>query len=664
MMTFLIGAMLAASLDSATFLVTPGGKDSGSETTFRTVSAAQAAARKYHDLHPGKPATIRLHAGTYYLPATLQFDKRDSDTTYIGEGVVTLSGGEPITGWKHIEANRYETALPDGPNGKPSFGQLFVGNARRYRPRLPRQGYFKIAVAGQVREAEGSLPKGYDRFGFTPNDIRADWHDLTHVELLPFGTWEMSRFPIASVDAKTNTVVFAGRTVGDAEYTDFGAGKRYLVENVREALSEPGQWYLDREAGVLTYLARPGEDPRKKTVIAPRLESLVEIRGATQLAFQHIAFAHTAYNLPKTGRSTWQAESDISAAITVADSEHVTFDRCTLTHTGGYGIAFVEGSKHCALTGSILADLGAGGVKIGDGNSEATSDNRVADCRIIGGGRLHPAGVGVWIVKSARNRIEHNEIGDFYYSGISIGWNWGYGTDAARENYVAGNHIHTIGQGVLSDMGGIYTLGGTDKTVLENNRIHDITAFSYGGWGIYFDEGSTDVVARNNVVYRFTDAPFHQHYGKNNLVDNNILAFGRDAQMRRTRAEDHLSFTATHNLVLYDAETLLGGNWSGTQANFKLDNNLYWRIGAKPVIFPDGRTLAAWQAAGQDAHSLVTNPLFVNFEKDDFRLQSASPVAKIGFTPWDQGNVGPRKNALTDLPVPGITAGFPTPQPR
>ncbi|MEX2607190.1 MAG: right-handed parallel beta-helix repeat-containing protein [Kiritimatiellia bacterium] len=82
------------------------------------------------------------------------------------------------------------------------------------------------------------------------------------------------------------------------------------------------------------------------------------------------------------------------------------------------------------------------------------------------------------------------------------------------------------GSGMLSDMGGIYTLGLQTGTVLRNNHIHHIEALSYGAWCIYPDEGSSHLLIENNVCHSTNREIFHQHYGRENIVRNNIFAFG------------------------------------------------------------------------------------------------------------------------------------------
>jgi hypothetical protein len=286
---------------------------------------------------------------------------------------------------------------------------------------------------------------------------------------------------------------------------------------------------------------------------------------------------------------------------------------------------------------------------------ERTSGNTVVDCRIHDGGRIFHSAIGVWIGQSGMNRIIHNQIHDFYYSGISIGWTWGYGPALAQGNIVAMNHVHHIGVlsdgdgPILSDMGGIYTLGNQEGTLIRNNIFHDIAAFRYGGWGIYFDEGTTHIAAEGNLVYRTTHGGFHQHYGRENKFRNNILAFGRDFQVQRTRYENHASFAFEHNIVLWDEGRFLGGNAGG--GNMVFDNNLYWYAGRDSLRF-DTLSFAGWQSKGNDTHSHIADPGFQDPGSGDFRFLSGSAAAAMGFVPIPFGKI------LSDAPL-GEEAGPP-----
>jgi parallel beta-helix repeat protein len=204
--------------------------------------------------------------------------------------------------------------------------------------------------------------------------------------------------------------------------------------------------------------------------------------------------------------------------------------------------------------------------------------------------------------------------------------------------------VHHIGQGMLSDMGGIYTLGVQPGTVIRNNVFHDIEKYSggYGGWGIYTDEGSSGILVENNLVYRTSTAGFHQHYGRENIVRNNIFAWGREAQIMRTREEDHRSFTFERNIVLWNQGDLLGSNWSNNQYLF--DHNLYFDARQKPLRFKDW-SWDEWQKRGQDVHSMVADPRFADAANGNFALKSGSPAAQIGFALLNLSQVGPRKVA-------------------
>ncbi|MGC8642798.1 MAG: hypothetical protein ACP5XB_23305 [Isosphaeraceae bacterium] len=309
-----------------------------------------------------------------------------------------------------------------------------------------------------------------------------------------------------------------------------------------------------------------------------------------------------------------------------------------------------QGCQKNHITHCNLTDLGAGGVKIGevairDQANQKSFGNEVTDCTITDGGNLYPSCVAVWIGQSPGNTIAHNDIHGFWYTAISIGWTWGYSKAAAQRNIVEFNHVHHIGTKtpgagpILSDMGCIYTLGNQEGTVIRNNLFHDVAGLKYGGWGIYFDEGTTHILAENNLVYRTTHGGFHQHYGKENGFRNNIIAFGRDAQIQRSRLEDHQSFRFERNIVYWDKGPLFSGNWS--KLNVAFDHNTYWRVQPGEIRF-NNLSWAEWRKAGMDKHSKIADPHFANPAGGDFQLSAASREALAGFVPFDLSTVGPR----------------------
>jgi hypothetical protein len=173
---------------------------------------------------------------------------------------------------------------------------------------------------------------------------------------------------------------------------------------------------------------------------------------------------------------------------------------------------------------------------------------------------------------------------------------------------------------------------------------HDIAAIRYGGWGIYFDEGSSGILAASNVVYRTTHGGFHQHYGETNMVWNNILALGRDAQIQRTRPEPHRSFSFATNIVYFESGSLLAGDWSGE--NYAMDWNLYFdtRLATNSgALMFAGANVDGWRKRGHDLNSLLADPRFVAPAKSDFRLQPDSPALPMGFKPINLSGLGPRK---------------------
>ena len=700
-------AVLPAS--SADLHLAPGGDDGADGAGGRPVKTLRRAldrAREIRAAAPGRamPLVIEVADGRYELAGPLVIGPEDSGTeaapTIIRAAAgarPVLCGGRVITGWR-VEAGsagpRWTVTLPEVAAGAWNFAQLFVAGQRRFRPVVPAEGWFTIAAP--LPPSEASAGKGHDRFGCFEGDLRPGWTNLGDVEVVAVHRWTMSRLPVGSIGplppppggAAGNTaavaadarplasVTLAGHTRGLHDWCSFPKGNRFRAENVREALGSPGSWYLDRPTGTLTYCPLPGETPDGTVVVAPRLDSLVEITGdpagdrpVEHVRLEGLGFAHGNWSPPPGGQSYAQAEINVGAAVSLTDCRQVAFDRVAVVHVGRYAIELGSGCRDCSLERCELVDLGAGGVLVGvaggpgsssvagrAGGSEVTG-NVIRDCSILHGGRLHPAAVGVWIGHASETTVEHCEIADLTYTGISVGWSWGYQPSRANHNRILRNHIHHLGHGVLSDLGGVYTLGVSPGTVVEGNLIHDVASRDYGGWGLYTDEGSTGIVMRNNLVFRTNSGGFHQHYGRDNRIENNVFAAARDWQLQRSRVEDHTSFTFRRNIVWWDsAAPLVKGDWT---KGVVTERNCYWNA-AGPVTFPGQGSLAERQAAGQDRGSLVADPKFADPAAGDFTLAADSPARGLGFEPLDVTAAGRRTPRSLSSGLPPV----PTPWPE
>lgn len=614
-----------------------------------TLEGARDAIRKLRG--SAGPISVCIRKGTYFLDKPFELTSQDTGTkdcpiTYeayrTGKGVeqVTISGGRAISGFKPTEINGHNmicAPVPGVKEGKWNPDQLFVNDRRADRTRLPKQGWYTIKSAPL-----GEMWKdGQDSFTFNEGEIKASWHNLSDVEVHAFTLWVDYRLPIKSVDETNHTVSLTKKSrfwLGrDFDRTKFA---RYCLENVLEALDTPGQFYLDRSAGKLYYYPRPNENWQKTQFVAPALETLVHFAGTDAQPVEYVTlrslhFSHTQHPLPEDFSGSGQAAVEVPAAIIVDRAGKCEIDHCEISHIGTYGVEFNINCVDCAIRACKISDMGAGGVKINHYSQRITvADNEIAD-----GGKIFAEGIGVWIGSSPHNKVVHNHIHDLNYTGISVGWSWGYGKSNAFDNLIASNHIHHVGRGLLSDLAGVYTLGISPGTVIRNNLIHDAESFSYGGWGIYTDEGSSNILIEDNVVYRTKSGGFHQHYGQNNSVTNNIFALSREQQLRRTRSEAGHSFDFERNIVYYDSGNLLDVAWNDD--NYEMDNNIYFDASGRPVMF-SGASFTDWQKR-HDQHSLIADPLFEDPQKADFRLRPDSPAFKLGFRQIDVSKVGPRE---------------------
>ncbi len=669
----------------ADFFVSPAGKDTWSgkqadpgddDGPFATVARAREAVRALlRTQQEPRPVRVVLRGGTYYLDSPLQFGPGDSGTekapvvyaAATGEKVV-LSGGRRIADGRWGEVNGHNAWVVDVPEvkeGKWSFRQLFVNGERRPRTRLPKRGEYRIeSLPGYTGDFLRSPTK---QFVYAPGDIVPAWRNLRDVEVVGITRWLDNRLPIESINAQTRTVTFDRPSL--FALVSGSKPEPYWVENVFEALDTGGQWYLDRPSGRLYCLPKSGEDLAAAEIVAPRLTQVVRVVGseralAHDIRFEGIMFSHTQWQPPADYASSLQAGIEVPGALLFDYAERCAVTGGAIEHIGNYGIEVGVGCADIEITHNRITDIGAGGIRIGhffswetDGSGRMTERGlrrkaampqgphsrriTVADNDIAHGGRFTPEAVGVFVGDNADNQVVHNHIHDLFYSGISVGSVQDFGPSQARGNIIEHNHVHDIGQGMLSDLAGIYTCS-TPGSRIAYNIVHNVSRRDYGGWGIYPDEGSHDMLIQKNLVYRCQDGALFAHHNKNITAENNIFALNHTAQIERGGIGG-FELTCRRNLVYYDRGRAVGSYGArhiGTDRCL-FGRNLYWNVSAAPIEFGD-KSLSQWQAAGQDQDSLVADPLFADPGHGDFTLRPGSPAAQIGYEPWDMSAVGPR----------------------
>jgi hypothetical protein len=695
------------------FHLSPRGRDSAPGSVSRPWATLAGARDNLRRLRAaGKltdPATVQVHPGRYEQKETVQFDHTDSHTRYAAAPGTSpvFDGGERLSGWKVGSRNgrsEWTLDLPEVVAGKRHFRSLFVNGRRAPRARFPKfspdaVGGKNVLRVGEMLEPEKTgLGDGRDTFKPRPGDVSPTWASLPDAEFVLLHYWIEERMPKPALNPRTGWLSFARRSafVLYEAYVNNAGGRdlaRYYIDNLFEALTEPGEWYLSRETGRLYYLPRPGETPANTAISAPRLHTFVRAVGSVfgesgdrmdvhgtkpvrGLEFSGLIFRHSDWFSPLTERhlpthdslegndlpigGSVQAAIAVPGALLFRAARDCAVTDCTIEHVGLYGLEFGYGCRDCSATGNLLHDLGAGGIRAGGADLDGLGERRtgnllIADNHIHHLGRIFHQGIGVLLGNAADCTVAHNHIHDTCYTGISIGWTWGFRDTITRNNLIEGNLIHHIGAGILSDMGGIYTLGIQPGTILRGNHLHHIWSHDYGGWGVYLDEGSSYILVEHNLVHDTKDAPFNIHYGHENIVRNNIFARGQNALCSVSRNEPgHLAAGFTQNILLGPSKSLYRGGYRDDISRGALVAN------ANCIWFPDGKlapslnpethkkegnkhklSYAEWRKAGHDALSIVANPKLTE-GKRTWRLAKNSPALKLGFVPYDWSKAGVR----------------------
>lgn len=675
--SLLLFFMFAVSVSGGEFFIAPNGKDTDpgtKEAPFASIEKARDAIRAEKEAGKNEPWTVNFAPGTYRIEKSILFDQADSGTKdapiiYRGvSGRTFVSGGKPLTGWKENEPGIWVAEIPRTEDRTDYFEQLFVNGSRAKRTRYPDAGFLNPAqVIQEIPIAPNqSKPNSPQSIIAKPGeldllkDVSKD--ELKFAHFVIHHHWDTTRRIPLAFDAEKNLLSMQGELM--KHWNPWRTSSQYYIENVRTAFDQPGEWFYDGVNGKVFYRPLEGEkiETSEFTYADPGLNQFLILKGKSpsdgaisNIRFENIIFEYADtprrknfmeqsglpeeylkdLDSPGPGQTEpAQAASWTDAVIHIEGANDIVFYGCELKHIGEYGI-WIRNAEKCKIEKCALIDLGAGGVRIGGQGS--TKECVLDNCIIQKGGRYHASATAVWIGNGTEdNRITHNDIGDFYYTGISAGWTWGYKGGVAFRNIIEFNRIHDLGQSAMADMGGVYTLGTSHGTRVCNNVIFNVLSYAYGGWGLYTDEGSEGILMENNLVYDTSDGSFHQHYGKHNIIRNNILAFSRPHQVAVTRVEPHLSLTFEQNIVYWNQGSAIG--YRSEAARVDWGSNLWWNVSGE-VDFK-GKKHSDWLALGKDVGGMLADPMFIDPAKRDFRLKEGSPAEKIGFVPFDYSKAG------------------------
>jgi len=694
-LVFLLGMppLHAQDAQKADLYVATDGDDKNPGTLDRPLATLAAARDRLRPMLAGmdRDLTVMIRGGTYYLSEPFRLTPEDSGRNersvtyrnYPGE-TPELVGGRVITGWRKAEGDIWQAKVEDGW----TFNQLFADGKRQTNARHPNTGYFHVEAEDEKRRSTA--------FGYAAEDL-PDWEIGPEAQVYIWASydWFASLAPVASVDYANRIITLSERT-----HTPIYKRKdrRYFIQGVREALDSPGEFFLDRTAGIL-YFWPPSPDIDAQTIVAPTLSRVIDISGessddpAHHIRLEGLKVSVSGFRdyFTETYGGThedtpWNEPCNKEGMVTLHHADDCAIRFCEITNAGYSGVALVHRAMRNEIYGNLIHDAGFHGVLLAGygGRFGAEMDlnkaNEVVNNHIHHCGKLVGHGGGVFVHSSGHNRIAHNLIHNMPRYGICskngvaappemgrvpYGEHWQY--THSRNNVYEYNDIHHCNEDT-EDSGFIsfHTVG--RDNIVRNNLIHDGERELGGlGFGIYLDDGSSHFTVEDNVIYNIQNGDkdrVNPIYAKGiyNVIRNNILVGEEKTgsaittfEMANLQCRHH---RWTRNIVyLKGADTHLWGftNWSDDRFD-ECDRNLFWKPnggeytvrgrfngGFKTVSLDD------WREMGFDRNSIVADPLFVDPDNNDYRLKPDSPALTLGFKPIDVSTCG----LLADFPFGG-----------
>ncbi|MBI2301383.1 MAG: right-handed parallel beta-helix repeat-containing protein [Armatimonadetes bacterium] len=559
---------------------------------------------------------------------------------------LTLPAGRHVLRWTNNQGgglNLDAWALSDDPAWKPAGTDLKPAAEGRHALVIQCE-CFSGSHGTQMTVDKYVDPTGLKCY-FDPGALHA-WpaspDKLLHAFIYEGGLCSNTVVPVAAIDEAQGLLTTTRKPGGYM----IEVGARLFVDNVREALDAPGEWYLNRATGVLSWLPDQAGFAGQDAILS-NVDRLIELRdGAAWLRLEGLTFEATDYALPT---QDWY-HSD-SASIWLRAAEHCQIAGCRFTNLGATAVVMVGACHHNAVTDNEIAYCGAGGVTI-NGNPDnrhlgAAAEGAPAEANLIAGNHIHHTGLllkhgnPVCLNSAERNAVLNNTIHDVPRMGILLTADCG--GNRIEQNDIRRTSLET------GDTGAIYAYAVNklpEPNVIAGNVIVDSVGMGttqegeirspHYAWGIYIDGESSGFQVHDNLVVRTVLGGVFINGGHGNVVENNVLVDGAESQfMYSDYAQRGIGNVFRRNLLVWTKpEARLGLGNQKDVMHLNSDDNLFWHNGA-PV--PE---LAGMQERGFELNSVVADPLFVDPGNDDYTLRPDSPALKLGFKPLDLSGVG------------------------
>jgi len=650
--------LCVATAAGADFYVATDGNDDhpGTEAQpFATLQRARDAVRQWlAAADTGGPVTVQVRGGVYELPETLALTAEDSGTqdapvvwrNHASERVA-LSGGRRVGGFERVTDQDILQRLPETARGNVlqadvraagivDFGEVAAAGKRielfcNDRPmtlaRWPNEGFARIVdvTGGKPIKIHGIPGDAIGKFVYA-EDQPARWIGEPDVWLSGYWFWDWSdgRQHVRSIDPATRTIELEPP---DHNY-GYRKGQRYYAFNVLAELDSPGEWYLDRQRGLLYFW--PPEDGLDDAVLSV-LPTLISLKHASWITVRGLLLENT--------RAT---------AVTIAEGEGVRVGGCLVRNVGGGGVAISGGANH-GVIGCDITQTGEGGVSLhgGDRATLTPAGHFAENNHIHHYARLQRTYRPAVGLGGVGNRVSHNLIHDAPHNAIQLSGN---------EHVIDFNEIHRVCQ-ETGDVGAYYM--GRDWTMrgnrIRHNYFHEISGPGlHGAMAVYLDDAASGTTVVGNVFYRASRAAFIGG-GRDNVIENNVFVECRPSVHVDARGLGWMHATVAPGGLMHQRLAAMPYQqppWSTRYPELAriLEENPPAPHGNRVVrnISVGGTWLNLEKAAEPGVtfeNNLVDqDPHFVDADQRNFQLRPDSPAWQLGFQKIPVEQIGLRED--------------------